>query len=341
MDLNFLSEIGLTDNQITIYEYLLNNKFGSINQIKNEINLSYSQVRNNLKMLESKGLIYSSKGDSAIKKSKVYFISNPKVTLMKIYNKKNEIIANKIKKLDEDLQAKESSKGICNKTISFYHYSDLNLGIENLYNLMENATEEIILTSLPPKVLKKLEPLLYNAYMRGISLKLYYSLLDFENIINYFKIITDILKNIKIILFEIKEKVCRNVRFNDLIVNEGLILIDKGYFNSILFIDDIIFHFNGFYGPGVVKQAKEMLKFKTPIKTVEIKYPKPIQNILDIINENELIKTRDISQQSKIGGGKLRQILEYLIREGIIKEQIIKDNKAGRPKQKYSIIKLE
>ena len=53
----FLSEIGLTEIQIKIYNYLLTHKFGTINDIKNELNYSYTQVHHNLITLEEKGLI--------------------------------------------------------------------------------------------------------------------------------------------------------------------------------------------------------------------------------------------------------------------------------------------
>jgi hypothetical protein len=51
-----------------------------------------------------------------------------------------------------------------------------------------------------------------------------------------------------------------------------------------------------------------------------------------------VIKTRDLSSKSKIGGAKLREILEFLVNQGIIEEFVVRDNKAGRPKREYSII---
>ena len=82
-DLRFLNEFGLNDIQIKIYNYLLNNRFGSIDDIKNELNYSYSQVRDNLKYLEEHKFITSN--DS---KPKVYFRVNPKVSLTTLLKKK-------------------------------------------------------------------------------------------------------------------------------------------------------------------------------------------------------------------------------------------------------------
>ncbi|MHA1989036.1 MAG: helix-turn-helix domain-containing protein, partial [Promethearchaeota archaeon] len=44
---SFLNEMGFSNIQIKIYEFLLANKVGTINEIKNELNFSYTQVYNN------------------------------------------------------------------------------------------------------------------------------------------------------------------------------------------------------------------------------------------------------------------------------------------------------
>ncbi|MHA2474472.1 MAG: helix-turn-helix domain-containing protein, partial [Promethearchaeota archaeon] len=49
-----LNEIDFSEIQINIYRYLLNNKYGTINDIKNELNYSYAQVYNALLYLEEK-----------------------------------------------------------------------------------------------------------------------------------------------------------------------------------------------------------------------------------------------------------------------------------------------
>ncbi len=40
----------------------------------------------------------------------------------------------------------------------------------------------------------------------------------------------------------------------------------------------------------------------------------------------------------RIGGAKLREILEFLISQELIEETAIKEDKVGRPKRVYSII---
>jgi hypothetical protein len=152
--------------------------------------------------------------------------------------------------------------------------------------------------------------------------------------------VTDILKNIGAEIIETSEKTCRLIRFNDLIVNEGIILIDY-YFNSVLFVEDAYFHFNGFYMPNMAESVISMLEAKTVIKSVEIN-PDPIQNVMNLIGSKSEIKTRDLGIQTKLAGSKLREILEYLIREKLIKEKLIKEDiihgEVGRPKRVYSII---
>ena len=330
---SFLKDIGFSDIQIDIYNYFLKHKFGTINDIKTELNYSYTQVYHNLLYLEEKNLVES----STEAKPKIYVRVNPKVALTEIINKKFSNFKKNIEKIDEELKAQESKFGRCLKDISFYHYSDVNLAYENFYNLFETTQKEIILTSLPPSMLKRLEPSLYEAYRRGIKIMLYYSLADFETITNYLEIITDILKKIKVEIIQTEQKTCQVVRYNDEIVNMGNILLDENYLNSISFKENETFHIDGFRSP-FAKQAKNYLEVLTIIKRIEIEYPEPIKKILDTIKEAKTIKTRDLSSKSKMGGAKLREILEFLIDEGLIEETVLKGEKAGRPKRVYSII---
>jgi len=331
--LTFLNEMGFSEIQINIYKYLLIHKFGVINDIKNSLNYSYSQVHHNISILEDKKLVESSPDSNP----KLYFKINPKIALNELVNKKYSNIKENIKKLDKELEIKESRVGVCLRDTTFYHYSNINLGIENFYILIEKASTEIIMSSLAPSLIKKLEPALYNAFMRGVRLKLYFSNEDFEEIKHYFDIVTNILKRVGIIIIETQERTCQRVRFNDEIVNMGNILIDEPYLNAIVFRDDEIFHIDGFHGTMFVQQAKNWLSIKTVVKRIEMEYPRHFQDVLSIINEYKLIKTRDLSKKSRIGGAKLREILEFFVKEGIIQEEYIKTEKAGRPKQVYSI----
>ena len=287
----------------------------------------------NLLYLEDKKLIESST-DS---KPKVYNRINPKVALSELFDKKFNSFNENIKKLDEELNAQESKFGRCVKDISFYHYSDINLAYENFHDLIENTQKEVVLTSLPPTFLKKIEPSLYNAFMKGILIQLYFSLLDFEIIRNYLDIITNTLRRIRVEIIQTEQKTCQVIRYNDDIVNMGHVILDENYLNAIIFKEDEVFHVDGFRGI-FAKQAKNYLEVLEVIKKLEVEYPEPIKNVLEAIKDNMTIKTRDLSSKSKIGGAKLREILEFLTNEGLIEETIIKGEKAGRPKRVYSVI---
>jgi sugar-specific transcriptional regulator TrmB len=331
-----LNEMDFSEIQIKIYRYLLSNKYGTINDIKNELNYSYTQVYNALLYLEEKNLIDSS-SDS---KPKLYLRKNPKIALNDLLETKYLNLKNNIGKIDEELKIQENKFGRCVRDVSFYHYSDLILGVNNLTELIEKASDEIILTSLPPSLLKRLESSLYEAYLRSISIKMYFSLADFEVYPRYFEEITNVLRRIRVEIIQTEQKTCRVIRYNDEIVNMGNIFIDNVYLNSIIFQEDEVFHFDGLVEPNVIKNAKKYLEppVKTIIKRIQIEYPEPIQNVLNIIRDNQVIKTRDLSSKAKIGGAKLREILEFLVNQEIIEESVVRDNKAGRPKREYSII---
>ena len=327
----FLNEIGLTDIQIKIYNYLLTHKFGTINNIKSELNYSYTQVHHNLMILEEISLIESS--DS---KPRIYIKINPKIALTELINKKFNAFQENINKLDEELKIQESAMGRCIRDVSFYHYSNLSLAFENYFILIENTLHEIIMSSLPISLLKRLEPALYQAFMRGVQIKLYFSDLDFEKYPNYLEEVTNTLKRTGTEIIQTKEKACQLIRFNDEIVNMGHILIDEDYLNSVIFKEDDVFQVDGFRGP-FAKQAKKMLEIKTIEKRIKIGYPRSFKEVLGVIDERNMIKTRDLSKSSGIGGTKLKEILNYLVREGVIKEHI-KSEGVGRPGIYYSIV---
>ncbi|MFX1425927.1 MAG: helix-turn-helix domain-containing protein [Promethearchaeota archaeon] len=331
--ISFLYEMGFSDIQINIYKYLLTHKYSTISDIKRELNYSYTQVYHNLLFLEESELIESSNNS----KPKSFIRKNPKIALTELINKKFNSFKDKVNKLDEELKAQESKFGRCIRDITFYHYSDISLAIENFYDLIGKTQNEIVLTSLPPSLLKKLEPSFYEAFMRGIKIIIYFSPLDFEVISNYLELITDILKRIKVEIIQTEQKTCQVIRYNDEIVNMGNILLDENYLNSIVFKEDEAFHFDGFRGP-FAKQAKDYLDVLNVVKRLEIEFPEPIQKVLDIIKDNRSIKTRDLSSISKIGGAKLREILNFLIDQGVLQEKVIKIDKAGRPKREYILI---
>jgi len=329
----YLKEIGLSDLQIQIYEYILNNRTGTINEIKEKFNFSYSQVSYNLSVLEEMGLLFSSKSD----KNKKYYRIDPKVALNEVLNEKVKDFKKQIEKIDENIKIQESVKGVCVKDINFYHYSDINLAVENYFKLINNATNEIYMSALPPILIKKLEPVLYNAYMRGIKLLLYFSIRDFEIITDYFDKITNILKRIGITIIQTEERTCQFMRYNDIIVNNGLILIDSIYFNTILFIDDEIFHFDGFYGPFYAKESKKWLDIKSVVKKITISSSELVQLVYNVIKENGPISTRELSSKTKIGGGKLKETIKFLLNQKLIEEKI-EQSGVGRPCKIFTII---
>ena len=67
-----------------------------------------------------------------------------------------------------------------------------------------------------------------------------------------------------------------------------------------------------------VQQLKRYLEVKTVIKRIKIEYPESFQTVLDILRNKKMISTQRLSVESKIGGGKLREILDYFIRIGEI-----------------------
>jgi sugar-specific transcriptional regulator TrmB len=329
----YLREIGLNDSQIHIYDYLLRNKSGTINNIKDELNYSYAQVSNNLSKLEELGLIFSSKG----MKNRKFFRMDPKIALTNVLQERVKNFEDQIDKIDEKIKIEESVRGVCVKNISFYNYSDMNLAVQNFFSLIEQASKEIIISALPPNLMKQLEPAFYNAFLRGVQIYMYFSNRDFEEITNYFEISTDIFKRVGISITQTIEKTCQVARYNDIVVNIGLVLIDGTLFNAINFIDDDVFHFDGFYGPGVVQQSRSFLRVKSIEKKIKIEYPTLFETVLNVIKKNKSISTRDLSIECKVSGSRLREILDYFLNKGFVKENETK-GEIGKPRKQYTFI---
>lgn len=327
----FLNELGLSDIQTNIYQYLILQNSRTINQIKENLNLSYSQTINNLNIMQKKGLI-----GSGNVKPKIFHLIDPKTTLQQLVEKKNAYYNENIEKIDEEIKIVESKKGICIRDISHYYYSDISLGVEKFYRLIRNAKEKIILSSLPLNLMRKLEPALKESFIEGIKIEIYYSVLDYNSHINCLEEITSIFKRIRVNIIEIEEKTCQRVGFNNNIINDGFILIDKGLFNSVGFMGNNMFYTQGFYSESIISQMINMFQLKTIVRQVELKYPKIYERIIQIIEENEEpLKTRDLSKMTGVGGTKLKEILRFLKNEGII-EEIIKNSSKGRPGIYYS-----
>ncbi|MBN1802146.1 MAG: hypothetical protein JW891_11600 [Candidatus Lokiarchaeota archaeon] len=333
-DLSYLFEIGFNEIQTNTYKYLLSHKSGTINQIKNDLGYSYAQVNNALIFLKEKNLLEVS-SDS---KPSLFVRKNPKIALNNLFNEWFQKIEKSIKQLDEVIKIQETKFGRCVKEVTFYYYSDLALGINNLETMIERAECEILMTSLPISLLKKIEPSLYNAFTRGVSLKMYFSEADFERTENYLERILDLLKRVRIRIIQTGEKICQVVRYNDEIVNSGNVFIDNKFLNSIVFNENNVLAFDGHFNPGVIQQVKKYFDLKTAIKIIEIEYPEPIKSVLNAIERKKEIKTRDLSQILKISGKKLREVLDFLINEGIIREEIVQQEQVGRPKRIYSIV---
>lgn len=328
----YLRDIGLSEVQIKLYDYIIENKSGAVIELKEELNLSYSQVNYNLSVLEDMGLIFSTKSE----KNKKFYRFDPKIALTKVLENRVKNFKKQIDQIEEKVNIEESVQGVCLKNVPFYHYSDLNLAVNNYFELIKNSMEEIVLSSVPPILLKKIESVLYNACMRGVQIKLYFSNADFDSVDNYFDLITDILSRVRLTIIQTKERTCQRARYNDILVNVGVLLIDGKYLNAINFIDDDIFHFDGFYGPTFVEQSKRFMEINTVEKQIKIEFPEPIQTILDVIKAKQSIMTRELSTQSRVGGGKLREMLNYLINQGIVKESEIK-GATGKPRKEYTL----
>jgi sugar-specific transcriptional regulator TrmB len=328
----FLENIGLNEIQTEIYYYLLFHKSSTINDIKEALGFSYAQVNFNLHVLEEQELINSS--DT---KPKQFFRIDPKIGLTKIIDQKIEKYNTFLDEIEEKITISESQKGICTKDVYHYHFTDMNLAIEKLYYLIKNCKESIVLTTLPPYFLKKIEPFLREAFKRGIKITFYYSTLDYTSSFNLLDEVSEIFKRLRITIIQVREKIAHSIVYNNMIVNNGHILIDNGFFNAICYREDSIFFAEGFYGKAVVKQLTHLFKVKTVEKELEIKYPESYKRVLNIIEEMGSIKTRDISLETGISGSKLKEILDFLLGENMIKE-FIDDTGIGRPGAYYSLM---
>lgn len=79
-----------------------------------------------------------------------------------------------------------------------------------------------------------------------------------------------------------------------------------------------------------------MLKIKTIKKRIKLEYPTYVNRVLEILNE-KLYKTDELSKKSKIGGAKLKEVLDLLINEGKVEKSTLSEGR-GRPAAYYSLI---
>ncbi|MCF2140281.1 MAG: hypothetical protein K9W44_09535 [Candidatus Lokiarchaeota archaeon] len=323
----------MNENQIEIFFLLLTKNSLTISEIQEETSQSYSQTVVNLKYLQKLGLLTVEN----CKPKKVHLF-DPKISIQQLIEKKNEYFQQNLEKIEREIKIQTSHFGVCAKEISHYYYSDIGLGIERWFRLIYNAEKSIVLSSLPLKIYKRIEPALKHAFQKGIQIQIYYSRLDFnfENQeMEVLEKIMDILQNLRFNLIELEEKTCQNVGFNNQIIQNGFLLIDNIFFNSLGFLDEKVFYIHGFYSKNTVEQITRLFQLKTPKKHIELKYPKVYSKIIQIIQTNQNpIKTRDLSRIIGIGGTKLKQMLDFLVREGEIQKKIVSSTR-GRPAVYY------
>jgi len=327
-----LDEIGLNPVQQRIYEHLLVNRRATIDAIKDDTRLSYAQVQYNLRSLENFGLVAAPPGT----KPRAFIAVDPKTMLVAILDAKHKDWKESIARLDTELRLRERTTGSCSRHVSFYHYTNFDLAIENLHALIRDAAKEIVLSAPPPSLLRKLEPALHDAFLRGIDITIFYSNLDFDEVKDYIEKILDIMKRTRVTIVQTREKTTQLVRFNDIIMNMGVLLIDGMLLNSIVFKDDMSYHMNGFQGQAFVDQAKKFLEVLNVEKRIT-ENPEPVKAVIDAIEAQGTMKTRDIGNSSGISGETLRKILDYLVKQRLITETVIKSGQAGRPKKVYQV----
>ena len=281
--------------------------------------------------MEKKGLILASPAS----KPKTFSIVNPKKSIADIIDERSKALHETIDKLDEAIRIKHEVRGRCAKDVSFYHYSDIDLAIGKIIALIEAAKKEIVMSAIPPSMIRRIEPSLRKAFLKGLPITLYFSLLDYEEVPDYLDQILNTVKKIRISIVETKERTSQSILYNDAIVNLGDLLVDGANLCAIVFHDDRVYHVNGFYGPLYVSQAKKLLEVKTVLKNIK-EDPEPIRAVIEAIDSHGgEAKTRDIGNASGLSGENLRKVLDYLLQQGTIKEEIIQGNGAGRPKKVY------
>lgn len=330
---NLLGMFGLTLVQQQVYEQLLLNRQATIEAIKDATGLSYAQVQHNLNVMIDKNLVAASPGT----KPKRFIAINPKNTLADILDTRYKDLQESLKRFETELRIHEQASGQCTRQVTFYHYSDMDLAMENIHALLSSASTEIVISSPPPSLLRRVESTLHDSYLKGVSISLYYSILDFDEIDNYIELILDILKRTRVTIIQTREKTCQLVRFNDIIMNMGNFLVDGVQLCSYVFRDDVIHHVNGFFNPPIVDSAKKFLEIKTIENKIE-ENPEPIQAVLDAIKHQGLAKTRDIGNATGVSGAMLRKFLDYLIQQNLVTETIVKSEGAGRPKRIYQLV---
>ncbi len=334
-----LIEAGFSPEMIAIYLTIL--KLGRVTikniqeDIKEDFNLSYSQVYYSIKKLIEQKIIEQQMGFE-----KTYTAKNPEFFFERIRSEKMENIEILEERLIDQYKRSTLDFGQCTVRLNMYHFSSLDLGFRILSDrLFKNAEKTIIFIATPPYIFKRLKWELIDAYERGIEIKIYYSRNDFEELDDYYKQILPHINDCHIKIIENRYRTYGSISVNDEFTRTGHILVDGRTLVTYPFYRSSekggIVHYDidfieGFYNaPSIVISNKDILNQNEIIQMIDY-IPAKEATLLDFLKTDTSIKKSELAKKLKLSGTDLKVLLLRLEKLGKIKVEK-KIQEKGRP----------
>lgn len=341
-----LREFGFNDQMIGVYLGLLELGKCTITElkqaIKDNLNLSYSQVYHNLtKLLQLRAIEQQSGIEN------VYTPISPEILLERIRSQKTEEINQTSHELTEIYNRAIKPIGQCTIKTNYFYFSSIELGCKIIGDQMiAKASNNVIFLCCIPFLINRLKSALNQAYENGANIEIHYSNVDFEEFPNFSNILKNEFGNYRVKIVKRKYKIHEAIAVNDEYTRLGHILIDSRtmidfpYFcesekNSIVSYG--IDYLSGFYK--INNLATQILQslHNNPILNTEEYIPPREALILEYISSHNEVTKSDISRDLNISGTDLKQFINILMKLGKIRIKKIISGK-GRPSE---IIKIQ
>lgn len=336
-----LLEFGLDESEADAYLALVNLGRATIKELQAAVqdvrNWSYSQTYHILKKLLRVGVAEQQKGFED-----TFTPLSPGQLFEQLRARKWERYAELEQELTENYERATAECGACTAQVNHFHFSTLELGFKILADRFISATQKSIhLISAPPSLFRRLQWALASAHERGVSIDVYYSKWDFEELPDYAATIQQYCRTYRTKLIRHQYRTHDPIAVNDEYTRQGLILLDRSTFISVPFfryredsltgtVEHGIDYLEGFYkATGIGHNILEQLT-ENPILEEKDLIPVQEAQLMELVRLHSPLPKHELAAQLNVSGTELKSLLERLERAGQIRVEKVPKGR-GRP----------